>query len=306
MNLLTQHLLRLGHRRIGLLSWEKYQDVKNFCRQNRVAAFQKAMRKYGLPDNLLSGMQWSREMDLALHRLLKQNVTAIITTAEGDEYRALYHLKQFGLNVPDDLSLAGWLHPEFSRFCDPPITGIEQNYRFLAQHAVALFNRLLHKESVAGDVLLDYNFFERCTTAPPGEYKKFLQGDPKLFLQFAAQIQQIRMIYFKGEFAVFSFRGETNQLFRVSLFVGTRRAPTVNLKIYCAGEIMRKGKNRYRVSLAKNGFRTSTGCPDSVAEIRQLRTAVSVGTKMGRVKVSHLSLCKRNCFCTLLVRLFRK
>lgn len=172
MNLLTQHLLRLGHRRIGLLYWEKYQDVENFCRQNRVAAFQKAMRKYGLPDNLLSGMQWSREMDQALHRLLKQNVTAIITTAEGDEYRALYHLKQFGLNVPDDLSLAGWLHPEFSRFCDPPITGIEQNYRFLAQHAVALFNRLLHKESVAGDVLLDYNFFERCTTAPPGEYKK--------------------------------------------------------------------------------------------------------------------------------------
>ncbi len=168
MNLLTQHLLRLGHRRIGLLYWEKYQEVENFCRQNRVAAFQRTMRKHGLPDNLLSGMQWSREMDLALRRLLKQDVTAIITTAEGDEYQALYHLKQFGLKVPDDLSLAGWLHPEFSRFSDPPITGIEQNYRFLAQHAVALFNHLLHKEPVSGDILLDYNFFERCTTAPPG------------------------------------------------------------------------------------------------------------------------------------------
>ena len=168
MNLLTQHLLRLGHRRIGLLYWEKYQEVENFCRQNRVAAFQRTMRKHGLPDNLLSGMQWSREMDLALRRLLKQDVTAIITTAEGDEYQALYHLKQFGLKVPDDLSQAGWLHPEFSRFSDPPITGIEQNYRFLAQHAVALFNHLLHKEPVSGDILLDYNFFERCTTAPPG------------------------------------------------------------------------------------------------------------------------------------------
>lgn len=167
MNLLTQHLLRLGHRRIGLLYWEKYQEVENFCRQNRVATFQRTMRKHGLPDNLLSGMQWSREMDLALRRLLKQDVTAIITTAEGDEYHALYHLKQFGLKVPDDLSLAGWLHPEFSRFSDPPITGIEQNYRFLAQHAVALFNHLLHKEPVSGDILLDYNFFERCTTAPP-------------------------------------------------------------------------------------------------------------------------------------------
>ena len=168
MNLLTQHLLRLGHRRIGLLYWEKYLEVENFCRQNRVAAFQNAMRKHGLPDNLLSGMQWSREMDLALRRLLKQDVTAIITTAEGDEYQALYHLKQFGLKVPDDLSLAGGLPPEFSRFSDPPITGIEQNYRFLAQHAVALFNHLLHKEPVSGDILLDYNFFERCTTAPPG------------------------------------------------------------------------------------------------------------------------------------------
>lgn len=42
-----------------------------------------------------------------------------------------------------------------------------QNYRFLAQHAVVLFNRLLRKEPVTGDVLVDYNFFQRSTTAPP-------------------------------------------------------------------------------------------------------------------------------------------
>ena len=33
----------------------------------------------------------------------------IITTAEGDEYQALYYLKQFGLRVPEDISLAGFI-----------------------------------------------------------------------------------------------------------------------------------------------------------------------------------------------------
>ncbi len=167
MNLLVRHLVELGHKRIGLLYWKKYLNAENFNRKNRVAAFQTVMRKFGLPDNLLSEMQWNQEKDIALRRLLDRNVTAIITTAEGDEYQALYYLKQFGLRVPEDISLAGWLHPDFSRYCDPPVTGIMQNYRFLAQHAVVLFNRLLHKEPVTGDVVVDYNFFQRSTTAPP-------------------------------------------------------------------------------------------------------------------------------------------
>lgn len=69
--------------------------------------------------------------------------------------------------MPEDISLAGGLHPDFSRYSDPPVTGIMQNYRFLAQHAVVLFNRLLRKEPITGDVLVDYNFFQRSTTAPP-------------------------------------------------------------------------------------------------------------------------------------------
>ena len=57
MNLLVRHLVELGHKRIGLLYWKKYLNAENFNRKNRVAAFQTVMRKFGLPDNLLSEMQ---------------------------------------------------------------------------------------------------------------------------------------------------------------------------------------------------------------------------------------------------------
>ena len=169
MNLLVRHLVGLGHRRIGLLYWKKSLNNENFSRQNRVAAFQKIMRNLDLPANLLSEIQWSREIDIALRRLLDRNVSAVITTNEGDEYQVLYYLRQFGLRVPEEISLVGWLHPDFSRYCNPPITGIEQNYNYLAKYAVAMFKRLLHKEPVTEDVVIDYNFFERATSASPGK-----------------------------------------------------------------------------------------------------------------------------------------
>lgn len=100
INLLTDHLLEFGHKRIGLLLWKKGVDKNlNFNRLSRVAAFQQVMNKNGLPDNLLSYIQYFDEIDIALRRLLDQKVTAIIATAEGNEVRALYYLKQFGLRI---------------------------------------------------------------------------------------------------------------------------------------------------------------------------------------------------------------
>lgn len=61
INLLVRHLVELGHKRIGLLYWKKYLNAENFNRKNRVAAFQTVMRKFGLPDNLLSEMQWNQK-----------------------------------------------------------------------------------------------------------------------------------------------------------------------------------------------------------------------------------------------------
>ena len=164
MNLLTDHLLELGHKRIGLLLWKKGIDNNmNFNRLSRVAAFQKTMRDNGLPDDLLSYIQYFDEIDIALRRLLDQKVTAVITTAEGNEVRALYYLKQFGLRIPEDISLCGWLDSEFSRYSDPPITGIEQNYKAIAQHAVDMLDKLMRKEPVHEDFMVGYTFHLRAS-----------------------------------------------------------------------------------------------------------------------------------------------
>ncbi len=72
-----------------------------------------------------------------------------------------------GKQVSGDVSLAGWIDPAIDAFCDPPITGVMQNSNYLAKHAVIMLNRLIHKEQVTEDIVVDYNFFPRSSTAPP-------------------------------------------------------------------------------------------------------------------------------------------
>ena len=46
-----------------------------------------------------------------------------------------------------------------------------QNYDYLAQHALVMLNRLLHREEVRENVKVDYNFFLRRSTAAPKKKK---------------------------------------------------------------------------------------------------------------------------------------
>lgn len=103
-----------------------------------------------------------------ISRLLSKEVSAIVTMHESEAMKVLYCLRLAGKRVPEDVSVCGWLS-ETDLYCDPSITGIMQNYNYLAKQALAMLNRLLYKEPVTGDVVVDYNFFLRRSTAPPAE-----------------------------------------------------------------------------------------------------------------------------------------
>lgn len=166
---LLDHLLSLGHQRIGILGFENAADpnVNIYSTRVRVKTYRQVLKRHGLPNDLIIGHSWDElEYPEAIHRLLNQNVTAVITISESDAMRTLHYLKLAGKRVPEDISLCGWLN-EMDLYCEPPITGIVQNYNYLAKHAMAMLNRLLQKEPVTEDVIVDYNFFLRRSTAPP-------------------------------------------------------------------------------------------------------------------------------------------
>jgi transcriptional regulator, lacI family len=171
MNTLLKHLLSLGHRRIGLWGYEGIGNpsIDVYSSRMRVEAFQQFLKHSGLPHDLIVEHSWDvGEWPETISRLLKKNVSAIVTMHESEAMKVLYCLRLAGKRVPEDVSVCGWLS-ETDLYCDPSITGIMQNYNYLAKQALAMLNRLLYKEPVTGDVVVDYNFFLRRSTAPPAE-----------------------------------------------------------------------------------------------------------------------------------------
>lgn len=171
MNTLLKHLLSLGHRRIGLWGYEGIGNpsIDVYSSRMRVEAFQQFLKHSGLPHDLIVEHSWDvGEWPETISRLLKKNVSAIVTMHESEAMKVLYCLRLAGKRVPEDVSVCGWLS-ETDLYCDPSITGIMQNYNYLAKQALVMLNRLLYKEPVTGDVVVDYNFFLRRSTAPPAE-----------------------------------------------------------------------------------------------------------------------------------------
>lgn len=146
MRLLLEHLISLGHRRIGLFGNAKFEgQTHNYIFRERRKIFQKILSDHGLADHLTVGFNGEeQEHSGALYRLLDKGVSAIVAVTEGQTMKILHYLKQGGIRVPDDVSLTGWLN-EMDFYCDPQLTGIMQNYDYLAQHALVMLNRLLHR-----------------------------------------------------------------------------------------------------------------------------------------------------------------
>lgn len=169
MRLLMEHLISLGHRKIGMLSYgqseEDFQNIYVF--RDRKKTFEKILSEYGLPDDLIIQYGWRNlEYEGTVYRLLGKGVSAIVAMSEGQMMKILYFLKQIGVEVPKDVSLTGWLN-DMDQYCDLPMTGIMQNYELLAEKAVGLLEKLLRKEPVEKDLVIDYRFVSGASTAPP-------------------------------------------------------------------------------------------------------------------------------------------
>jgi len=65
------------------------------------------------------------------------------------------------------LSLSFGEAPRFSIFRVPPLTTVQQNFPRLAEEAFNMLERLIRKESVTADVLVDCLLHERNSVSVP-------------------------------------------------------------------------------------------------------------------------------------------
>jgi LacI family transcriptional regulator len=136
----TQHLIDLGHRRVGMITGEPWMEAA----RDRQRGFRAAMNGAGLmvePDLIRQG-NWSASSgyDGTRHLLALPNPpTAIFCQNDRMAIGCYEALKEAGLRIPQDMSVMGYDDEEISRHLHPKLTTVVLPHRAMGAWAARWF-----------------------------------------------------------------------------------------------------------------------------------------------------------------------
>ena len=167
--LATQHLIGLGHKRIGYVAGPDYY----LPTQQKAAGREAALRAAGIePDDLVvhAGDFTVEQGREALRTLLTFDLrpTGVICSSDLMAIGVLQEAAAQGLRVPQDLSVVGFDGIEAAAWTSPALTTVEQPIEEIAETAVNALRTLIAEREKP---LPDYSFRPRLrvrgSTAPP-------------------------------------------------------------------------------------------------------------------------------------------
>ena len=173
---ITQHLIDLGHRHIGVIRGPSDHAMASTLRYE---GFLAAMERNGLsldPAHIRQGdFTQSSGMEAARELLtLSNRPTAIFASNDDMGSGAISAAHQLDLKVPNDVSIVGFDDIQLASSVWPPLTTIHQPIRQMAAAAVELLERKLSNDPVVNtDMILDYDLIIRQSTgAPPSTLRR--------------------------------------------------------------------------------------------------------------------------------------
>ncbi len=166
----VEHLVTLGHRRIGHLSGALHR-------------YNSACRLKGYRDGLLdAGLDYDETLVVeagytqdggadAMRRLLASVdplPTALVTSTLLVAAGAMGVLREAGIRIPEDMSIVGFNDGAIADVLAPPLTTVRTPLERMGyQAAAALIGHIEDEGDVAGEMLEDCEIVERQSTAPP-------------------------------------------------------------------------------------------------------------------------------------------
>jgi LacI family transcriptional regulator len=169
--MMTEHLLALGHRRIGHITGRPADAAT----EERLAGVRAAMYEAGLPEDALTiavgdGHTTGGERGMA-HLLATARVTGVICYNDLTAVGAIRAIRGRGLIVPEDISVAGFDDIDLARLIDPPLTTVAQDTKAMGRWAVDHLAGSIGRRRQAGEdtglLLLPGSLQIRGTTGPP-------------------------------------------------------------------------------------------------------------------------------------------
>lgn len=165
---MTEHLLELGHRRIAMIKG----PARSPLTRDRVAGYRDALDAAGVvfDESLLYPGDFTLQSGhQAATQLLALATPPTALFCENDEMAigAIQAVKQHGLAVPQNISVAGFDDISFAAFSDPPLTTIAQPAEEFGSTAVNLLIDLLEgRLTKAPKVILPFELIQRASTGP--------------------------------------------------------------------------------------------------------------------------------------------
>ena len=168
---MTEHLAKLGHRRIGFIVGEPRYGAS----QARRDGYLDAMKGLGLP--VADG--WVRQGDFTFQSGLDQakallalpdRPTAIFASNDDMALGCMAAIAEAGLMTPGDVSVAGFDDSPSARFSRPQLTTVRQPVAEMASVAAKLLIGQARSGAAAErpvDELLPFELIHRASTAPP-------------------------------------------------------------------------------------------------------------------------------------------
>jgi LacI family transcriptional regulator len=164
----AEHLLALGHRRIGTVTGPQHRRVV----QSRMRGFRAALREAGetLPARRVVEADWTHAGGLsALHQLLTAapETTAVFVHNDVMAIGALRALDERGLRVPADCSLVGCDDLSFAEYLVPALTTVRLPFQETGERAAQLLLDHIRGQPIPAFTLLPVELVVRASTGPP-------------------------------------------------------------------------------------------------------------------------------------------
>lgn len=164
---IVSHLAHLGHKTIATITG----PVNMIAGHDRLEGYKKAMRSYALPirnELMVNGEFTEHGGYFAMQQLIAQKPTAVFVASDTMAVGAYRAIKEAGLKVPDDISVAGFDDMSFAANMEPPLTTIRQPIQHLGEIAAQTMAEMIdHPSSGHHHIILPTSLVIRDSCASP-------------------------------------------------------------------------------------------------------------------------------------------
>lgn len=165
MGLIMDHLAKLGHQKIGLISGE----AESHASRERFAAYLSglAIHKVQYREEFVEYGDYSEESGgVCAKKLLAKGVTALACASDSMAIGALRTLQKEGVNVPRDVSITGYDDIRLCSYLTPGLTTVRIKIQDVGQQAFQCLYNLVQRGNAAHVVIVP-SLVVRESTAPP-------------------------------------------------------------------------------------------------------------------------------------------